>query len=503
MRYLIILTALVMASCQSSEDHGHAHDEAGGHVTHDSEVPTVDYTVWTDKTELFVEFPAFVVGKTSRFAAHFTQLNEHQAIQEGSVTASLIRNGKGIRHEVEEPARAGIFMPSLQPKEAGVYQLVFELKTQQYSDRIVIKDIQVYATAADARKALEGGEENGNAITFLKEQAWKIAFQTAPVLEKEIYQMLPTSGVWKVAPSDYQSLVSTTNGRVTFKQDNLIEGRQVRKGQVLMTISSEELNSNNLSAEIQKAKAEFEQAKAEYDRKKDLYASKIVSKAEFEQVEQKYKVAKSNYETLSTGYSSGGKSVIVPFDGYIKSIAIANGGFVQQGVTLMTITSQKSSLLEAQVSQSYSAELSTIHDLWYQPKAGTWSSLNQTGGKIISVGKQVESDKPLLSVFAQINEGVEMPEGGFTEVQLAVGTPSKSMVIPATALLEDYGNYWVIVQLSGESFERRNVTVGQRNGSEVAIKKGLELGEVVVTKGAYQVKMASMSGQAPAHGHAH
>ena len=195
--------------------------------------------------------------------------------------------------------------------------------------------------------------------------------------------------------------------------------------------------------------------------------------------------------------------MIAPFEGYIKSIAVANGGFVQQGVTLMTITSQENSLLEAQVSPSYSADLNKIHDLWYQPKAGEWSSLNQTGGKIISIGKQVESDKPLLSVFAQIKEGVEMPEGGFTEVQLSVGAPSKSMVIPSTALLEDYGNYWVIVQLSGESFERRNVTVGQRNGNEVAIKKGLELGEVVVTKGAYQVKMASMSGQAPAHGHAH
>ena len=492
-----------MVSCQSAEDHGHAHDEAGGHITEGYEIPTVDYTVWTDRTELFVEFPAFVVGKTSRFAAHFTILDKHQAIQAGSVTASLVREGKGIRHQVEEPARAGIFMPSLQPKETGVYQLVFELKTQQYSDRIVINDIQVYATVEDAIKALEGGEENGNAIMFLKEQAWKIAFQTAPVLEKEIYQMIPTSGVWKVAPSDYQSLVSTTNGRVVFKQDNLIEGSRVKKGQVLMTISSEGLTSNNLSAEIQKAKAEFEQAKAEYDRKKDLYASKIVAKAAFEQVEQRYKVAKANYETLSTGYSSGGKQVVVPFDGYIKSVAVSNGGFVEQGTTLITITSHKSSLLEAQVSPSYSADLSTIHDLWYQPKTGAWSSLNRTGGKIISIGKKVESNQPMLSVFAQINEGIEMPEGGFTEVQLAVGTPSKSMVIPATALLEDYGNYSVIVQLSGESFERRNVTIGKRNGSEVAISKGLDLDEVVVTVGAYQVKMASMSGQAPAHGHDH
>ena len=59
------------------------------------------------------------------------------------------------------------------------------------------------------------------------------------------------------------------------------------------------------------------------------------------------------------------------------------------------------------------------------------------------------------------------------------------------------------MQLSGESFERRAVIIGKRNGSEVEIINGLTAGEVVVTKGAYQVKMASMSGQVPAHGHDH
>ncbi len=96
-----------------------------------------------------------------------------------------------------------------------------------------------------------------------------------------------------------------------------------------------------------------------------------------------------------------------------------------------------------------------------------------------------------------------MPEGSFTEVQLAVGTTTESLVVPASCLMEDYGYYSVMVQLSGERFERRNVTIGKRNGSEVEIARGLSLGEVVVTKGAYQVKMASMSGQAPAHGHTH
>ncbi|NHE56467.1 efflux RND transporter periplasmic adaptor subunit [Cyclobacterium plantarum] len=503
MRYIIVTLSLLVFSCQSTEDHGHPHGEDGSHLHESDGKPAMDFTVWTEQTELFVEFPALVVGETSRFAAHFTLLDGHQPVREGSVTVSLIKGDKGIRHSVDAPSSPGIFGPSLQPKVAGGYRLVFELKTPTYSDRITLKDITVFATVEEAEVALAGEEENGNAITFLKEQAWKMEFQTAPVLKKEVFQTIPTSGVWKVAPSDYQTLVAPAAGRVSFGSGILTAGSPVKKGQELMTISSTGLTTNNLSAEIQKARADYEQVESEYERKKELFESKIVPKSEFEQVKQRYLVAKTNYETLSSGYSAGGKQLTAPMDGFIKSIQAVNGGFANQGDALVTVTSHKSSLLEVQVSAKYSAGLQNIQNIWYQPKQDTWSSLNEKGGKILSVGKEVEADQPLISVYAEVNEGVEMPEGSFTEAQLAIGNGGESLVVPISCLMEDYGNYSVIVQLSGESFERRNVSIGKRNGSEVEIIKGLSEGEVVVTNGAYQVKMASLSGQAPAHGHAH
>lgn len=503
MRYIIIILALVLTSCKSAEEEDHDHDAQGNHIGESADIPTLDATIWTSKTELFVEYPALIVGHKSRFAAHFTVLNKHQPVREGTVTVSLIKDDKGIRHTVDAPSSPGIFAPSLQPQEAGNYQLVFEIKTPEFSDSIVISNVQVFGTIEDALNTLGEAEEDGGAITFLKEQAWKIEFQTAPAVQGEIYDVISTSGVWKVSISDYKSLVASTNGVVTFKSKNLTEGSKVKKGQVLMSVSSEGLTTNNLSTEIKKAKANYELAKSEYERKSQLYESKIVPKAEFEQVEQRYDVAKFNYETLSAGYSTEGKQVIMPFNGYIKSISVVNGAFVDQGTSLIMVTRHRSSLLETQVSPAYFTQLNQIHDLWYQPKDGSWSSLNETGGSILSVSKEVESNKPLLSVFAKVNDIVEMPEGSFTEVQLAFGKPMKTIVIPESALLEDYGNYSVIVELSGESFERRPILIGKRNGYKVEIRSGLSVGEMVVTKGAYQVKMASMSGAVPAHGHDH
>jgi RND family efflux transporter MFP subunit len=500
--YLLMLMFVVFASCQAAEEDSHAHAPDGTHVTDGSEIPTVVTTIWTDSTELFVEYPALIVGNTSRFAAHFTVLENHQPVRSGSVTVSLIKGEKGVRHTVEAPASPGIFKPALQPKEAGTYQLIFDLKTASLSDRIVLHDVQVYSSLDEAMSKMDSKVE-GNSFSFLKEQAWKIAFQTAPVRQGEIYDVITTAGVWKVSPSDHQTLVATANGTVRFKGKKLMEGSKVKKGQTIMTVNSAGLTANNLSAEIEKAKANYEQAQSAYERNKKLYESKIVPKSTFEKIENQYSVTKSTYETLRSGYSTAGKQVIVPFDGYLKSLSVDNGSYVDQGTSLVMITSHQSSLLEVQVSPSHASELESIHDVWYQPKAGVWSSLITTGGEVLSVSKEVESNQPLLSVFAQINDLVEMPEGSFTEVRLAFGTPIETLVIPASALLEDYGNFSVIVQLGGESFARREVTIGNRNGSEVAVLKGLRLGEVVVTKGAYQAKMASMSGAVPAHGHDH
>ncbi len=504
MKYYIILAAgLLLAACSQSEESGHAHDAEGNHITTGNEIPRVDYTVWTDKTELFVEFPVLVVGKQSRFAAHFTVLDKHKAVTEGSVTVSLVEGGKGVRQTVDAPSSPGIFSPTLQPNKAGVYQLVFDIKTPKLTDRIILKDIKVYANTEDAIAELGGEEGDDGSITFLKEQAWKMEFQTVPVYNDEIFDVVHTSGKWNVAPSDYQSLVATSNGQVSYKQKSLTEGSMVKKGQVLMSIQSANLTDNNLQTEFEKAKATYNQAKAEYERKKDLYESKVIAKSEFEKVESKYQVAKVQYETISKGYSGGNKQVVAPFDGYIKSIQISNGGFVNQGDELLVITSSNSSVLEIDLSTSYSSQVKNIQNIWYQPSENTWSDLRSNNGEILSTAKAVEDNQPLLKVYAQINEAIEMPEGAFTKVDVAIGNAGTGIVIPEVALLEDYGKYSVVVQLSGESFEMRNITIGKRNGSEVEVLSGLKAGEVVVTTGAFQVKMASMSGKAPAHGHAH
>jgi multidrug efflux pump subunit AcrA (membrane-fusion protein) len=75
--------------------------------------------------------------------------------------------------------------------------------------------------------------------------------------------------------------------------------------------------------------------------------------------------------------------------------------------------------------------------------------------------------------------------------------------VPESALVDDGGRPVVFVQTGGESFERRPVTLGERQGGNVQITAGIASGERVVTRGAYLIRLASMSTQVPAHGHVH
>ena len=49
----------------------------------EAEAPTLDVTRWTDKTELFMEYPPLVAGQEALFAVHLTRLSDFSAMTAG------------------------------------------------------------------------------------------------------------------------------------------------------------------------------------------------------------------------------------------------------------------------------------------------------------------------------------------------------------------------------------------------------------------------------------
>ena len=101
------------------------------------------------------------------------------------------------------------------------------------------------------------------------------------------------------------------------------------------------------------------------------------------------------------------------------------------------------------------------------------------------------------------NPGGSLRAGMNVRARLYSGAGHPGVAIPASALMDDAGQSVVSVLREGESFERRIVTAGPRDGDRVAIVSGIKAGERVVSQGAYQVKLAASAPAAMGHGHAH
>lgn len=111
-----------------------------------------------------------------------------------------------------------------------------------------------------------------------------------------------------------------------------------------------------------------------------------------------------------------------------------------------------------------------------------------------------------MSAYIALDEvvrGSRPIAGSFAEVEIEFGNGQPALAVSTSALLENYGQFEVAVQVSGEQFEMRPVTIGLRNAQRAEVVTGLSEGERIVSTGAYAVRMASMKGSTPAHGHTH
>jgi cobalt-zinc-cadmium efflux system membrane fusion protein len=471
-------------------------------ITEES-LQALSYTLYTEKSELFVEFKPLVVGQTSKFAAHLTILGENfLPYKEGTVTVSLIQGDKGIKNTADSPSSPGIFRLALQPTQAGMGRLVFDIQTANFKDQFTIDSIQIYADEKTAIAA-QPTETGGGDISYLKEQAWKVEFANAPVMKETMYDVVKATGEIQSAPGDEVTIAAKSNGIVKFVGSNNVIGSAIRAGQTMFTVTGGEIAFENVDAAKQAARAELNSAKAEFDRTSELIKDKLITQAEFDRARLRYQQAQIALNNLGRNYS-GGKSLSSPINGFIKNIIVSEGQYVNAGQPLATITKNQRLILKADVSLKNADKISSIQEANFTIIQNEMSyNTKDLNGKLLSVGKTTGGNSPFIPVHFQIDSRPGLLPGSFAEVYLKTIPLYNVLVIPASALVEEQGIFYVYVQTEGESFQKREVKLGANDGERVQVISGVAEGERVVTKGGYQIKLSQASGALPAHGHEH
>lgn len=352
----------------------------------------------------------------------------------------------------------------------------------------------------DHSHAEEEHKHNENEITFPSYQAERTDFKVEQIEPTTFNHVIPCTARILAAQGDEATVVAPIAGVVSFGGKRLSTGAQVSRGQSLFAISSRELASGS---QVDKIAAEFRRAEAEYNRLKALVEDQIVSRSDFEAAESAYLKAKAEYDAVAARSSEKGSNVGAPIGGYITSIAVSEGDFVEMGQPLATVSQNRRLQLRADLPQRYYRELRSIKTAnIVDPATGESYRLADCGGRLLSVGRIADSGSTLIPVTFEFDNRIDLPQGAIVEAYL-VGAPiAEALVVPTTAVTEAQGLYYVYVQLDAECYERREVKLGASDGERVQLLSGIEAGDRVVTRGAINVKMAAASGAIP-HSHQH
>lgn len=494
-KIVIYFVVLVFAGCSHKGQHMHEGDE---------ELESLAYTLYSGKTEIFVEFKPLVVGRTSNFAAHFTILGEYfEPLSEGTVTVKLVVDGKEISQTTNEPSVPGIYRLALTPDASGTGDLIFDIKTEEFTDRQIIKGVTIFP---DQEAALTGqvSDGAGGGITYLKEQAWKVEFANMEVKKQNFYEVIRTSGQILPAPGDEMMVTAKSDGIVLFSGNAIVIGTSITQGNPLFVISSGDLVKGSPDAIYQESRANYDNAILAYERAKELIKDQLISQKELADAELNFLNAQIEFKAVSKNYAAGSQNVLAPMNGYLKDIFVKEGQFVEAGQPLASISQNKKLILQAIVSQKYYSKIPSVRSANFKmPGEDFIYSTEELNGKLLAYGKSTSSGAVFVPVSFEINNSSGIVPGSAVEVFLRSSAIPDVLVIPTSSLIEEQGNYFVYVQKGGESFEKREIKIGAGDGKDVMVISGLNEGERVVSRGAYQIKLSSASGAMPAHGHEH
>lgn len=504
--WISLCLSILLASCQSSNNSnsGHNHEghqhatEVNAHKDHASE----SINLFSDKTELFVTFPTLMLGHSTKFLVHITNLKSYKPYAEGKLTISLIKGKKGVRDTVNSPVHKGIFTLNLQAKEAGMHTLVFEIESQYGKERFTAKNIRVYKNHAEAANANKHKEDNG--ISFLKEQAWKIEFASSLAKLSPFQAIIKTTGTLMPAVNMEKQIVANSNGIVHFQSDDILAGKTIKKNSPIFILSGKELAGANIATAFTIAKTDLKKAKTEFDRAKTLREDQIVSEREFIEAKSNFENASVRFNSINKGYNANGLKINSPLTGFISAVYVSEGQYVEKGAVLARVNQGSKLLLKADVYQKHLQQLATIRSANFKlPYLDTIFNTENLNGRLVAYGKDIQTEDYTTPLYFELDITPDLYAGSFVEVYLKSEKTKNILHIEKSAILEDQGLKYVFVQKSGDRFEKRFVRIGASNGQEVEITSGLEAGERIVSKGAYFVKLASMAGALPAHSHSH
>ncbi len=507
-----------------------------------NQIEPTSTTVHGERVLLFMEYPRLIRGEPATFLAHLSVRATGEPVRSGGV----ILEAGPTTLSVEAPKREGLFLPEGRFPEPGRFLARLVVKSEQVEEALDLGEIVVHATEAEARAAAEAEsrEELANTVPFLMEQQWKVRLLLADAEPRRMSRRLVVPAR-AVTPEGMSAIVSPpVAGRLLAPPSSVLprSGTRVEEGQVLFLVEPAlgaaelgQLRALDLEFDLRvldvlrtlgESEARLQFAEREHERIGKLRAEGLSTQQQVDQAEQDLAVARSHVEAanrtkasldqLLANRSSAGNGSFAgvrqfpasaPIAGIVVEAPHVPGEAVEPEDELFRIVDASRVWIEGRVSEFdvplIRAESKATVTFTALPDE-RFELLATPGAPRAYIGQEVDTTSHTLLIRYEMQHPSDSIRSGMlAELEIATGEVDASVTIPLDALVMDQGTPTAYVMLEGELFQKRELELGIEDGGFVEVRRGIEPGERVVTRGAYIVKLVALSPASFGAGHQH
>jgi cobalt-zinc-cadmium efflux system membrane fusion protein len=336
-------------------------------------------------------------------------------------------------------------------------------------------------------------------------ESLRVGVKVAPVVRSEFrtYREFPAL----VQPNQRAMADITTlvRGRVVDVYADL--GQQVEANALLAILYSSELGLAQ-SAYL-KARAKLHLAEQAYARAKFLLEEKVIGEAEAQRRQMELLSAQAEEhesrdrlkllgmnddQFVRLGRSRNIQShvpIVAPFAGRIIGRNLTRGEVVETTEKLFILADLSEVWVQGNIPER---DIAFVHSIYASGARQAEVKINAypkevMAGTITYVGDVLDPATRTMQIRLELpNPDGRLKPEMFATIRLSSEPQPDQLSVPEAALQRDQGRTFVFVQRDADTYEARDVQIGESNGSFTTILGGLNEGEPVVTHGAFLLK---------------
>lgn len=516
----------------------HAHDDGHDHApAAEVEAVELSLTAFGPEHLVFLAYAPLVKGVSSHVIVHVTQLADGAPRAAGPVELVVSRDGAAERRLEARAKSPGHFALDLVLSEAGSWNVRAQVGA---NESIELGRVDV---AADASSLPAAPAPDPSAISFTLERQWETAMTFERVAPRAITRRVTAPARVAVRPGAQAHASAPLGGRLAPAPARAWPkpGEIVEAGAMLALVEPSlgpseafalralELQQHQLRHELDLQQLEAERAQRsarvrlavaqrEVTRLDALLAAELGTEQELARVRADLELARAEESSAQSSLDSvvelraehgmdpehGVPPVAIraPIRGTLVEVEGVVGTTVEAGASLARIVDASRVWIAADVAET---DLAGLRAPWRGVlRAPSLASTRDLESEPVFVSPLVDEAARTVRVAWEVgNASGELRPGQMCEVEIDSTDVTDGIAIPDAAIVRERGAPLVFVLVTGESFEKRRVELGARDRDRVRVVRGLVAGDVVVVRGAGELRLAAISGSGLEAAHHH